>query len=140
MEQKTEASEFKIRKFDGKSENFHEWSNDLESILTIKDLDQTLEKGFDAELPTNEDGAGSDADKKKAVRANKRAWAILKMSISCPKLRAKLKNLATADWPTPKVWKVNEFLHDEYQRVDMISKAEQKGKLMDLRPLEGGDC
>ena len=88
MEQKTEASEFKIRKFDGKSENFHEWIDNLQSILTIKDKVETLEKGFDGELPANEDGAGSDADKKKAVRANKRAWAILKMAISCPKLRA----------------------------------------------------
>ena len=54
-------------------------------------------------------------------------------------LRAKMENLKTAEWPTPPMWKVMEFLRNECRPKDMISKAQQKGKLMQLRPCEGED-
>ena len=141
MSEKTddETNVMKIKKFDGNHENFVEWFSNFVHVLTMKDLEDTLEKEFNDQLPAREDGAGSDADKKAAVRKNKKAHATMMLSITCLSLKAKIENLSTDEWGTPKMWEVVEFLRKECRPVDRISKAQQKGKLMEIRPCEGED-
>ena len=139
MEKNDDATDvIKLKKWDGNPENFAEWLDQFTDHLILKDLDETLEKEFKDQLPARENAAGTE-DEKKAVRKNKKAYASAKLAITSLGLRAKMENLKTAEWPTPPMWKVMEFLRNECRPKDMISKAQQKGKLMQLRPCEGED-
>ena len=100
------TSVMKIMKLNGKPENVAKWRKDIKSVLAIKDLNETLDEGFDTELCAREDGTGRDGAKKKAVHANKKGYIIVKLSIKNTNLRTKLENLTSAEWPTPKMWKM----------------------------------
>ena len=139
MEKNDDATDvLKLKKWDGNPESFAEWFDKFKDFLVLKDLDETCEKEFKDQLPAREDAARTEAEKK-AVRKNKKAYASAKLAITSLGLRAKMENLKSAEWPTPPMWKVMEFLSKECRPKDIISKAQQKGKLMQLRPCERED-
>lgn len=133
-----------LPKFKGEVNDFSRYSAQFKSFAEIVGVGSAL-RGTLADLPSSDDedlSTMTEADRKKAelaLMANRKAVAMLTLSLDANKLLAILekgKNSAFPDGRADLIW---QELHKKYQPKDGLSRVEMLQKLFDMEWGESQD-
>ena len=100
----------------------------------MKQLAHVLSTKFKSLLPSSEDDASQTSEQKKAVRENSIVMGMLGIAITGAALIRVIEKMKmkSNEWPGGIACEVWEMMAEKFRPKDVLSRAEQKKKLMKL--------
>ena len=111
------------RIFDGTQKAFPAFMTWLKGIWMYTRFFYITKATIESLLPELEMATRQTVDQKQLVKDNQIGMGIVTMSVTCPSLIVKIKNLMTEDCPSSLIYKVMEILNEKYRPKDMTSRV-----------------
>ena len=131
----------KIVEFDGTKENYGAFAIKFYALCKVKQLAHVLSSKFKSLLPSREDDSSQTSEQKKAVRENSVVMGMLGIAITGAALMRVIEKMKmkSNEWPDGIACEVWEMMAEKFRPKDVLSRAEQKKKLMKLQLKKGED-